>query len=284
MKSVKGTTIINGKKISDGILKELKTKIDQLPTKPGLAVILVGGEEASRLYVSLKEKACQKVGIRFQKFIFDPKVQEKEIINKIEELNQNKNIHGILVQLPLPDHLNENKIIATVDPDKDVDGFHPVNLYNLITDTQEDRLIPCVAQGIMKLLETTQQPLIRKRAVIISNSQIFAIPLMQLLHREGVSVQRISPDDPHLPFETARANVLVVAIGRPKFIKADMVRFGATIIDVGCNKVGGKTWGDVDLEDVKNHVSHITPVPGGVGPMTIALLLTNVVAAFDRQA
>ncbi len=278
------TEIINGKKLSKNILAELAKKVKQLSQKPGLAVILVGDDKSSQLYVSLKEKACQEVGINFQKFLFPKKVKEKEIITKLEELNQDPKIHGILVQLPLPDHLNENKIIETINPDKDVDGFHPTNLYNLITDDLKDRLIPCVAQGIMKLLEATQQPLIKKRAVIVSNSQIFAIPIMQLLYREGLHALRVAPDDPYLSFETNRADILIVAVGRPNFIKADMVKFGSTILDVGCNKFDNRTTGDVDSKDIEKQASYITPVPGGIGPMTIALLLTNVVAAFDQQS
>jgi len=275
--------IIDGKKISEQILQELQVKIKQIPGTPGLAVILVGNDKSSHLYVSLKEKACQKVGINFQKFLFPAKTEEGEIIQKIEELNKDPKIHGILVQMPLPKKINENNVIESINPDKDVDGFHPTNLYNLITDDLEDRLIPCVAQGIMKLLETTQQPWINKKAVIVSNSQIFAIPIMQLLHREGIHTVRISPNDPHLSFETARADILIVAVGQPNFIKTDMVKFGATIVDIGCNKFDDRTTGDVDFEKVKDHISYITPVPGGVGPMTIALLLTNVVAALDRQ-
>ncbi|MFH1598589.1 MAG: tetrahydrofolate dehydrogenase/cyclohydrolase catalytic domain-containing protein [Patescibacteria group bacterium] len=275
--------IIDGKKISQTILRELKKKVSQLGAQPGLAVILVGNDKSSELYVSLKEKACQRAGIHFVKHLFAKNTKQSEIIKKIKELNQDKGIHGILVQLPLPRQLNENHIIEAIDPDKDVDGFHPVNLYNLITDDLDDRLIPCVAQGVMKLLETTQQPLINKKAVIVSNSQIFAIPILQLLHREGIYAIRVAPDDPHLSFETARGDILIVAVGQPNFIKSDMIRFGATIIDVGCNRFDNRTSGDVDFENTKNQATYITPVPGGVGPMTIALLLTNVVAAFDRQ-
>jgi len=275
--------IINGKKISEEIIKELKTKIKQIKGEPGLAVILVGDDQSSQLYVSLKEKACQEAGINFRKFVFPEKAKEKEIIAKIEELNSDPKINGILVQLPLPQQLNENKIIEKINPDKDVDGFHPINLYNLITDSQEDRLIPCVAQGIIKLLEATEQPLFNKRAVVVSNSQIFAIPIMQLLHREGIRAVRIAPDDPHLSFETARGDILIVAVGQPNFIDSSLVKFGATIIDVGCNKVKKETVGDVNTKEVQEEVSYFSPVPGGVGPMTIALLLTNVLAAFDRQ-
>ncbi|MBU1148598.1 bifunctional 5,10-methylene-tetrahydrofolate dehydrogenase/5,10-methylene-tetrahydrofolate cyclohydrolase [Patescibacteria group bacterium] len=274
---------IDGKKISGEILKELKAKVAQIPGNPGLAVILVGDDKSSHLYVSLKEKACKKAGINFQKFLFPKNTKEQEVINKIKELNKDPSIHGILVQIPLPRQINENKVIESIDPDKDVDGFHPTNLYNLITDDLEDRLIPCVAQGIMKLLESTQQPWVNKKAVIVSNSQIFAIPIMQLLHREGIYPIRVSADDPYLNFETSRADILIVAVGQPNFIKADMVKFGSTIIDIGCNKFDNRTTGDVDFTDMEDHISYITPVPGGVGPMTIALLLTNVVAAFARQ-
>jgi len=277
--------VIDGKKIALEIRAELKEKISKLGTAPGLAVLLIGNNEASRIYVGLKEKASEEAGIKFEKFLFSESASEPEILKKIDELNNRADINGTLVQLPLPAQLDEDKIIAAIAPQKDVDGFHPKNL-ELIKDGHPF-IVPGVALGIMKLIESTGTDLKNKKAILLVNSEIFAIPLKYLLLKQGASVdmklEAKSPDATvGIPTQSRRDyklkayDIIIIALGQPKILKESMVKDNAVIIDVGTTKVDGHLSGDADFESFRNRNVWITPVPGGVGPMTVAMLLQNV--------
>ncbi|EKD32773.1 MAG: bifunctional 5,10-methylene-tetrahydrofolate dehydrogenase/5,10-methylene-tetrahydrofolate cyclohydrolase [uncultured bacterium] len=271
--------IIDGSAIAKQIRDEVKEKIEQLPSKPGLAVILVGSDPASHVYVGLKEKACKEVGINSERYLYFATVDEIEILNKIEELNGRYDINGILVQLPLPSQ-DENKIISAIDPSKDVDGFHPTNIESLKNGTQ--LLLPPTALGIMRLIEASGRPITGLKAVIIA-SEIFAAPIKILLADNGVASESIRADDPELAAKTKKADIVIVAIGRPNFIKAEMIQQGAIVIDVGTTRVGDKIVGDVERESVEKVAGWLTPVPGGVGPMTVAMLMANVLRSYEKQ-
>lgn len=281
--------IIDGKKLALEIRAGLKEKISKLGNAPGLGVILVGNDPASHLYVRLKEKACLEAGIKFEKKLFPESATEEEINLTIQQFNNRDDINGILVQLPLPPQLNENRIITAIAPQKDVDGFHSKNLealsrYSLISrkvsgmpasSRQKKRalIIPGVALGIMKLIESTNVSLAGKKAALLVNSEIFAAPLKYLLEQNKVKVDiKLNPKSSTLN----SYDIIIIALGRPNFLKADMVKDGAVIIDVGTTKIRGKLCGDADFESFKNRDVFITPVPGGVGPMTVAMLLQNV--------
>ncbi|MFA5413481.1 MAG: tetrahydrofolate dehydrogenase/cyclohydrolase catalytic domain-containing protein [Patescibacteria group bacterium] len=266
------TQIIDGKKIAAEIRGEIKREITELGIVPGLAVILVGADPASHLYVGLKEKAAAEVGIHFEKYLFFATEPEEKIIAKIEELNARPDIHGIIVQLPLPQGYNENKIIAAIDPKKDADGFHPENIKKLMAG--EPKNIPPVISGILKLIESTGTELTGKKIAILVNSEILAEPLAKILEGNQVSVT-IRPEDPAM--HTHDADIIVTALGRPKVITANAIKSGAILIDVGTTRLeDGKTVGDLDFDSVAEKAGWITPVPGGVGPMTVAMLLQNV--------
>lgn len=259
--------IIDGKKIADRIRQNLKRKINRSKIKPGLAAILVGADPASEIYVGLKEKASAEVGIYFEKYVFPKVTKQATIVRKIKALNQDKKIHAILVQLPLPAHLNENRIIATINPQKDADGFHPKNLELFFKDKAE--IDPGLLVGIVKLLESTKKPLKKKRAHILAKSPIFVKPLKKLLQEKGLKVfsSKVIKD-------TKKADILIVALGKSHIVQPKHVKRGVVIIDVGFNRIKGKIRGDV-APQVKKKASFYTPVPGGVGPMTVAMLLEN---------
>lgn len=267
--------IIDGKKLSLEIRTKLKEKITKLDFTPGLGVILVGNNPSSHLYVRLKEKACAEVGIRFEKKIFSENAKQNEIITAIQQYNRRKDIQGILVQIPLPKSLDTDKIIFTIDPKKDVDGFHPVNL--LAMRDGRANIVPGVALGILKLIESTNLPLNKKKkAVLLVNSKILETPLDYLLPRNrGIDVQTVLNPQQSGTFLKS-FDIIIIALGIPKFLTSDMVKDGAVIIDVGTNIIDGKTVGDVDFESFRNREVWLTPVPGGVGPMTVAMLLQNV--------
>lgn len=273
--------IIDGKKLAENITNEVKKEISALDFTPGLAVFLIGSDPASRLYVKLKEKACKKVGIDFHKYFCEDDACEADILEAIEFLNSDDEINAILVQLPLPEDFDENKIIQRLHTNKDVDGFHPETLQKYLED--KDDFIPGLSEGILRLIESTGEALPQKKALIIANSVVFSRPLEKLLKEKGVKSETASPDDRELAQKSASADILIVAVGRPNFITADMVKEGAIVIDVGTTMVKGKTIGDVNFEEVKNKAGHITPVPGGVGPVTVAMLLENVVKLAKRQ-
>ena len=264
--------IIDGKKIAAEIRGEIKKEITELGITPGLAVILVGADPASHLYVGLKEKAAAEVGIHFEKFLFFATEPEEKIIVKIQELNARSDIHGIIVQLPLPENYDENKIIAAIDAGKDADGFHPENIKKFLSGAPE--IIPPVISGILKLIESTGVELKNKKITILANSEILAKPLKKILEGNEVKII-ITPEI--LTTEITDADIVISALGRAKIITADAIKPGAILIDVGTTRLDdGKTVGDIDFESTATKAGFITPVPGGVGPMTVAELLRNV--------
>lgn len=270
--------ILDGRKIAAEIRQQIKIEIKQLGITPGLAVILVGNDPASHLYVNLKEKACYEVGIPITKYLFSETESQEKIIGTIKNLNENENIHAILVQLPLPQNFAEDEVIGAIDPKKDVDGFHKVNLQQTISGNPS--IIPGVALGIMCLIEEAEHTLAGKKALLLVNSTTFAIPIKYLLEMQGVKVEiKIAPEDlASIQTELSNSDILVVAIGRPQAIQKEMIKEGSIIIDVGTNKLpNGTVVGDADYTSVAEKTGAITPVPGGVGPMTVAMLLQNVV-------
>ncbi|MFH1088993.1 MAG: bifunctional 5,10-methylenetetrahydrofolate dehydrogenase/5,10-methenyltetrahydrofolate cyclohydrolase [Candidatus Uhrbacteria bacterium] len=271
--------LLNGKIIAAQIRSSLKDYIEHLPKKPGLAVILVGNDPASHLYVSLKEKACLSVGIHFEKYLFPTSATAEEILNKINELNHRQNVDGILVQLPLPNQ-DTDKIIAAIEPKKDVDGFHPENLQNL--ENNKPGIISPVVLGVMNLLETTNEPLAGKKAALVM-SKIFAQPFEAILSHKKITTEIISAEIPNLKDKIKNSDIIITAVGKPNLITGEMIKNGAIIIDVGTTRVGSKVVGDVDQSSVEPVAGWLTPVPGGVGPMTVAMLLRNVVEMSSKN-
>jgi len=265
--------LLNGKIIAAQIRSSLKDFIEHQAKKPGLAVILVGDDPASHLYVSLKEKACLSVGIHFEKYLFPASTTDEEILKKITELNQQQNIDGILVQLPLPNQ-DTDKIIAAINPKKDVDGFHPENLLNL--ENNKPGVISPVVLGVINLLEITHEPLAGKKAALVM-SKIFARPFEAILAHKKIVTEIVSAEDLDLKEKIKNSDIVVTAVGKPNLITGEMIKTGAIVIDVGTTRVGKKVVGDVDQLSVEPVAGWLTPVPGGVGPMTVAMLLRNVV-------
>lgn len=257
------------------MLKDIKERVAQMPKRPGLAIILVGEDSASKLYVRIKEQACNKVKIHFEKYTLNKTATEKEVIQKITELNSRKNIHGIVVQLPLPKHLDENRVIMAINPAKDVDGFHPENSQKLLIG--EPDFIPALVQSVMLLLRATDVQLRDKKAVVIANSRVFYNFLAQLFQQEGIKSTFTIPDNAEK--YSKQAEILVVAVGRPGFITLEKVQPGAIIIDIGINQTPRGVVGDVDQESLRDVSGYLTPVPGGVGPVTVASLLRNTLNA-----
>lgn len=273
--------IIDGKAIAGKKREELKQAVVELKAKgitPGLAVILVGDDPASQTYVRNKQRACKEVGIYSLLLKYEENITEEFLLARIKELNENKEIHGILVQLPLPNQINPKVVIEAIHPDKDVDGFHPLNVGKLLTG--EDTFVPCTPLGIIEMLKEIHIDLTGKHAVVIGRSNIVGKPMGQLLLGENATVTYCHSKTVDLPSITRQADVLVSAIGQANRITADYVKEGAVVIDVGMNRnEEGKLCGDVLYDEVKNKASYITPVPGGVGPMTITMLLANTVKA-----
>ncbi|MCX7918115.1 MAG: bifunctional methylenetetrahydrofolate dehydrogenase/methenyltetrahydrofolate cyclohydrolase FolD [bacterium] len=273
--------IIDGKAIAKEIRQQIKEEIAQLvatgKTQPGLAVVIVGNNPASRVYVNAKKKACAEVGIYSEEYALPETITESELISLIQKLNHDRKIHGILVQLPLPDHIDEQKVIESINPQKDVDGFHPMNIGNLLIGTPT--FIPCTPAGIMVLLQKTGIELKGKHAVVIGRSNIVGKPVSILLLAQHATVTICHSRTIDLPAVAREADVLVVAIGKPNFITGAAIKPGAVVIDVGVNRVDDKLVGDVEFESVSQVAGYITPVPGGVGPMTIAMLLQNTLQA-----
>ncbi|MCZ6685620.1 MAG: bifunctional methylenetetrahydrofolate dehydrogenase/methenyltetrahydrofolate cyclohydrolase FolD [Candidatus Dadabacteria bacterium] len=270
--------IIDGKKVSEHIRSQIAEGVDKLKQEtgitPGLAAVLVGDDPASEIYVRNKRRACSNAGIYSEEHNLSSETTEEELLTLVDKLNNDPKIHGILVQLPLPDHINVTKVLRAVSPLKDVDGFHPYNVGLLVEGNP--RFIPCTPHGIIKMLEFYNIDISGKQAVIVGRSNIVGKPVsMLLLHRHATVTVCHSRTKP-LDEVTRRADILVAAIGRANFITADMVKEGAVVIDVGINRnEEGKLTGDVDFEAVSQKASYITPVPGGVGPMTISMLLWN---------
>lgn len=270
--------IINGKTISTEIRNELKSEIKTLKTQPGLSVIIVGENPASKVYVRNKHKACAEVGIYSEIHSLPAKTTNEELLLLIKKLNTNDRIHGILVQLPLPDHLNQDLVLSNIDPKKDVDAFHAVNAGKIMIGKPD--FMPCTPAGVMTLLKRSQIEIAGRECVVVGRSNIVGKPMALLLLAENGTVTICHSKTKNLAEVCRRADILVVAIGRPEFIKGDMVKTGATVIDVGMNRnTDGKLVGDVEYSSVSQVASYITPVPGGVGPMTITTLLCNTVHA-----
>ena len=276
--------IINGKKVAADLKEELKKKLVKLKSSynavPGLTVILVGEDPPSKIYVKNKEKSAIEVGINSEVIRYPDNVKEQVVLDKIKELNKNNEVSGILVQLPLPKHIDKRKVIETIDPKKDVDGFHPVNVGNL--SSGYDSTIPCTPLGCYLLIKNTEKNLNGKHAVIIGRSNLNGKPMTQLLLKENCTVTITHSKTKDLKAECKRADIIVAAVGRAKLVKADWVKKGAIVIDVGINKTDSGLVGDVDFDEVSKVAKAVTPVPGGVGPMTIACLLNNTVECFKK--
>lgn len=280
--------ILDGKKIAEEINQELKAEIEELAKKnivPGLAVILVGTNPASKIYVDSKKNACSNVGIESRDINFPETVSQTELIGAIKELNDDKSIHGILIQLPLPKHINRRKIIGAISKDKDVDCFGFENFGEMALGKELVRFKPCTPQGIIELLKRSEVSVEGKECVIVGRSNLVGKPLALLLLQEGGTVTICHSKTKNLAQHCRRADILVSAVGKTGIITKEMVKPGAVVADVGINRnKNGKIAGDVDFEGVKSVASAITPVPGGVGPMTIAQLLKNTVVAAKRAA
>ena len=278
------TKIIDGKIISASVKERVKAEVSALMEKGitvGLAVIIVGEDPASKVYVSNKKKACENLGIISEEYALPESTTNEELLALIEELNSKPSINGILCQLPLPSHLDEKLIINSIDPEKDVDAFHPFNVGKIMIGDFD--FLPCTPAGVMEMLKYENIEVEGKTCVVIGRSNIVGKPMnMLLLHQNG-TVTVCHSKTKNLKEVCKNADILVAAVGRPKFVTEDMVKEGAVVIDVGINRVDGKLCGDVDFENVKNKVSAITPVPGGVGPMTIAMLMQNTLTAAKKQ-
>jgi len=272
-------TIIDGKKVSADIKNELREKVAKLKENNieiTLCVIQVGSDPASCVYVKNKKKACEDIGINSISYELPEETTQKELIDLIQELNNRPDVNGILVQLPLPKHIDENVIINTISPEKDVDGFHPINVGNL--SIGQKGMISCTPAGIIQLLKRYNISIEGKECVIVGRSNIVGTPMAMLMLRENATVTICHSRTKNLAEVTKRADILIVAMGKPKFINGDYVKEGAVVIDVGIHRnENNKLCGDVDFDDVVDKVSAITPVPGGVGPMTIAMLMYNCV-------
>ncbi len=278
-------TIIDGKKTAADLRLNLKNEVDNLKKKfnrvPGLTVILIGEYAPSKIYVRNKEKSAVEIGLKSEIIKYPETVDEKTVLEKINELNKDENVSGILVQLPLPKHINNKKIIDAIDPNKDVDGFHPNNVGNLSSGYESS--VPCTPQGCHLLIKKIEPNLNGKKAVVLGRSNLNGKPMTQLLLKENCTVTIAHSKTKNLKEECLKADILVVAVGIPKLVKGDWVKKGSIVIDVGINKTEEGIVGDVDFDEVSKHAKAITPVPGGVGPMTIACLLKNTIECFKRS-
>ena len=277
--------IIDGKKEAANLREEIKNEILEIKKKtnknPNLTVILIGDFAPSQIYVRNKEKNSTEVGITSNVIKYPKEVKEKEVLDKINELNNDKNISGILVQLPLPEQISKEKIINAIDPKKDVDGFNPINVGNLASGYKS--IVPCTPLGCLLLIKKVEKNLSGKHAVIIGRSNLNGKPMAQLLLKENCTVTVVHSKTNNLQEECLKADILVAAVGVPNLVKKDWVKSSAIVIDVGINKVGDKIVGDVNFEEIKDNIKAITPVPGGVGPMTIACLLKNTLECFKAH-
>ena len=277
--------IIDGKKEAANLREEIKSEILEIKKKinknPSLTVILIGDFAPSQIYVRNKEKISTEVGITSNVIKYSKEVSEKEVLDKINELNNDKNISGILVQLPLPEQISKEKIINAIDPKKDVDGFNPINVGNLASGYKS--IVPCTPLGCLLLIKKVEKNLSGKHAVIIGRSNLNGKPMAQLLLKENCTVTVVHSKTNNLQEECLKADILVTAVGVPNLVKKNWVKNSTIVIDVGINKVGDKIVGDVNFEEIKDNIKAITPVPGGVGPMTIACLLKNTLECFKAH-
>ena len=279
------SAIINGKEIGQEIRKSVEVRVNALKEQgitPGLAVILVGENPASKTYVANKQKSCEAIGMYSELIKMPEDTTQDTLLNQIRELNNRQDIHGILVQLPLPKHIDEDAVIATISPEKDVDGFSPISVGKMMLG--QDTYLPCTPFGVMKLLEHSGIDVAGKHAVIVGRSHIVGKPMGQLLLQKDATVTYTHSKAPDLPSFTKQADILIAAVGRENFITKEHIKPGAVVIDVGINRdENNKLCGDVNFADVDGIASHITPVPGGVGPMTITMLLENTVQAAEKK-
>tara|TARA_B100001741_G_scaffold258657_1_gene221963 strand:- start:903 stop:1742 length:840 start_codon:yes stop_codon:yes gene_type:complete len=276
--------IIDGKKISKDLIEKVKDEVSKIKKNgkiPGLAVILIGDYAPSQIYVKNKEKFAKEAGINSEVIRYPKEISEKEVLKKIDELNDNSKISGILVQLPLPPHINKEKIINAIKPSKDVDGFHPMNVGGLASGSKS--IVPCTPLGCLFLIKSVEKNLEGKNAVILGRSNLNGKPMAQLLLKENCTVTILHSKTKDLKTECKRADILIAAVGVKEIVKGDWIKKDAIVIDVGINKANGKIVGDVDFESSKNVAKAITPVPGGVGPMTIACLLKNTLECFKKS-
>lgn len=272
--------IINGKNIKENLKKDLIKEIKSLKTTPSLVVIQVGNDPASTVYIKNKKKLCEEVGITciHQKY---EKIDEKSLIKEIEKLNKNNQITGILVQLPLPKNINETNIIETIAPEKDVDGLTSKNIGKLFS--KQKGLIPCTALGVLKILEETKEPLEGKNIVIVGRSKLVGLPLLALLLNKNATVTICHSKTKNLEETTSKADILIVAIGKKEFITKKYIKKDAIIIDVGINRYENKLYGDCKFNDLIEKCKYITKVPGGVGPLTVTMLINNIIEAYKIQ-
>jgi methylenetetrahydrofolate dehydrogenase (NADP+)/methenyltetrahydrofolate cyclohydrolase len=277
--------LIDGKKIAAELREELRQEVIELKTKhnkiPGLTVILIGDMAPSQIYVRMKEKAANEVGLKSEVIRYPGTVEEKTVLDKIEELNKDESISGILVQLPLPKHIDKQKVIETILPGKDVDGFHPMNVGNLSSGYESS--VPCTPLGCYLMIKKIEPNLSGKKAVMIGRSNLNGKPMAQLLLKENCTVTITHSKTKDLKAECLEADIIVAAVGIPELVKADWVKKDAIVIDVGINKTENGIVGDVAFEEVSKVARALTPVPGGVGPMTIACLLKNTIECFKRS-
>jgi methylenetetrahydrofolate dehydrogenase (NADP+)/methenyltetrahydrofolate cyclohydrolase len=276
--------LIDGKALAAEVEVETKAKVEKLAAQgvvPGLATVLVGANPASQMYIRLKHSACDRVGIRSENVVLPEDTTEEQLIDKIKELNLRRDVHGILLQLPLPKNQSPQKAMMAIAPEKDVDGFHPVNMGALLLGAE--RMVPCTPKGIIFALERLGKRLEGAEAVIVGHSNVVGKPLAAMMLNRNATVQICHVFTKDLAKHTRDAEILVVAAGVPALIKKEMVRPGVYVFDVGINRVGDKTVGDVDFDAVKDIASAITPVPGGVGPLTVAMLLKQTVQAAESQ-
>ena len=274
--------IIDVKQIVEEKKELLKEKVNKLKSKnitPKLAVILASSDSASRIYVNKKNEMCKELNIDNVEFVYDENVTNEELINKIDELNKDKNVHGILVQLPLYKHLDENKIIEEIDVSKDVDGFTSKNMGNIAC--KKDYIVPCTPKGILSILKDTE--IEGKNVVVMGRSKIVGLPMALLLNNKNATVTLVHSKTKNVEEFTKEADILIVAIGKAKFVTKDMIKEGSTVIDVGINRIDGKLYGDVDFENVKDKVSYITKVPGGVGVTTVVSLMENLIEIAEKK-
>ncbi len=277
--------LIDGKNVAAKLREELKSEVSLLKKKhnkvPGLTVILIGNLAPSQIYVRNKEKSAYEVGLKSDVIKYPDTIKEKELLDKIKELNKDKTVSGILVQLPLPEHIDKQKVIETIDPSKDVDGFHPINVGNLSSGYESS--IPCTPLGCYLLIKKVEPNLSGKKAVVVGRSNLNGKPMLQLLLKENCTVTITHSKTKDLKAECLKADIIIAAAGIPELIRGDWVKKGATVIDVGINKTEKGIVGDVNFEEVSKVAKALTPVPGGVGPMTIACLLKNTIDCFKRS-
>lgn len=272
--------VINGKQIQQQKIEQLSKKISNISDTLKLVVIQVGDNEASNVYIKNKQKLCEKVGILFEHLKY-AEISEKELIKKIEQLNIDKSVTGILVQLPLPKEINEKKVIDTIDPMKDVDGLTTINIGNLFSGNKG--LAPCTALGVLEILDSINAPIEGSNIVIVGRSRLVGLPLMGLLLKRNATVTICHSKTKDLKSITKQADILIVAIGKKEFITKEYIKDHTIVIDVGINRVDGKLYGDCDFENIKNKCEAITPVPNGVGPQTVTMLVNNVIEAYNMQ-